>query len=152
MMMILNLAVFRFMLGVALFGGVMLVFLLVCVVVLDGNFDDERLHVELIWDLFEHVDIVRNANFLEHWHLNLFDHRVLLNVMMMYCVNAHRLFVLYFAVKRFKLSYESCLKLFKNSLMFLFFSSINRREQSRCGDGKHQKFLKSEKLFSDDFR
>lgn len=84
--MILNLVVFRFMLGVAvfasmlrvaLFDGGMLVFLLICVVVLDRNFDNKRLNVELIWDLLEHVNIIRNANFLEHWHFNLFDHLVL---------------------------------------------------------------------------
>lgn len=106
--MILKLVVFRFMLrvtliasmlGVTLFDGGMLVFLLVCVEVLDRNFYDERLNVKLIWDLFEYINVVRNANFLEHWHFNLLDHLVLLNVMMMDCVNTFWLFVLYFAVE-----------------------------------------------------
>lgn len=76
----------------------MFVLLLICVVVLDRNFDNKWLHVELVGDLLEHVDFVRNSNFLDHRHFDLLDHRVLLYVMMVDCVDAMGLFVLDFTV------------------------------------------------------
>lgn len=69
------------------------------VVVLDWDFDDPRLHVILVRHLFDDVNLVRHPDFFYHRHFDFLDDGVLLDVMMMDCVDSVRHFVLYFSVR-----------------------------------------------------
>lgn len=72
----------------------MIVLFLFGVVIFDGNFDDQRLHIVLIWNFFENVNFVRHFNFFENWNFDLFDNFHFLDVMMVNCVDTLRCLVM----------------------------------------------------------
>lgn len=92
MMVLMVLQLFSSFIVLFFFMRVMLVFLLFCVVVIDWNFDYERLYVVLIRNLMKDVDFIWDLNFFEHRHFDFLDHRVLLDVMMVNGVDAMRFF------------------------------------------------------------
>lgn len=122
----------HFMAVALLFMGllmtVMFVFFLFRVVVLDWNFNNERLHIKLVWNLFEDVDFIWNSNFFYHWHFNFLNDGILLDVVMVNGVNSLWLFMLHLAVKvsMWKCPLNSLIN--KNLLLF-FFAAVNRCKQ-----------------------
>lgn len=123
------------------FMPVIFVFFRFCVVVLDWNLNNERFHVKLVWNLFKDVDFIWNSDFFNHWHFDFLNDRVLLDVMMVDCVNPLRFFMFLFAVGNGKDDMKMRIEFHSLQNLLLFFvAAINHRNQHR----ENHKFLRIE--------
>jgi len=57
------------------------------VIIVNRNFDDMSLQVVWIWNFNWHVNVEWDFDFLNHWHFDLLQNRILLNVMMVHCMH-----------------------------------------------------------------
>jgi hypothetical protein len=103
------------------------------VMVLDRYFNNDRLHIIFVWDLFVNVDFIRNFDFFHNWNFDFLHNRILLNVMMVHCVD-----VFCFVVS-LQLTFKKCdknivmkedlLNFTFDNLLLVIFAALNRGDK-----------------------